>query len=349
MGETTTVETSTVETRAILEVANVSKAYPMRQGVFFGRGAAALQAVDDVSFSLSHGEALGIVGESGCGKSTLARVLMGLEKPTGGEVRFRGRNLFALAPQELREVRRHIQIVLQDPYTSLNPRMTIGEALTEPFEIHPGLCPRQQRRARVRELLEMVGLRGDFARRYPHQFSGGQRQRIVVARALAVRPEILVCDEPVSSLDVSAQAQILSLLRSLQRELNLTYVVIAHDLSVVRYVSDRIAVMYLGRIVELGDKADVCAHPSHPYTQALFSAAPVPDPTLRGTRRRIVLQGDVPSPINRPSGCRFRTRCWKAQDICTETEPALHSVLNGSLLAACHFAAPEPQGGRRQA
>ena len=337
------------ETGAILEAANVSKAYPVRQGVLFGRGAEALQAVDDVSFSLSHGEALGIVGESGCGKSTLARVLMGLEKPTGGEVRFRGRNLFALAPQELREVRRHIQIVLQDPYTSLNPRMTIGEALTEPFEIHPGLCPRQQRRARVRELLEMVGLRGDFARRYPHQFSGGQRQRIVVARALAVRPEILVCDEPVSSLDVSAQAQILSLLRSLQRELNLTYVFIAHDLSVVRYVSDRIAVMYLGRIVELGDKADVCAHPSHPYTQALFSAAPVPDPTLRGTRRRIVLQGDVPSPINRPSGCRFRTRCWKAQDICTETEPALHSVLNGSLLAACHFAVPEPQGGRRQA
>ncbi len=349
MGETSTVETSTVETGAILEAANLSKAYPVRQGVLFGRGAGALQAVDDVSFSLSQGEALGIVGESGCGKSTLARVLMGLEKPTGGEVRFQGRNLFALAPQELREVRRHIQIVLQDPYTSLNPRMTIGEALTEPFEIHPGLCPRQQRRARVRELLEMVGLRGDFARRYPHQFSGGQRQRIVVARALAVRPEILVCDEPVSSLDVSAQAQILSLLRSLQRELNLTYVFIAHDLSVVRYVSDRIAVMYLGRIVEVGDKADVCAHPSHPYTQALFSAAPVPDPTLRGTRRRIVLQGDVPSPINRPSGCRFRTRCWKAQDICTETEPALHSVLNGSLLAACHFAVPEPQGGRRQA
>ena len=335
-------ETSTVETGAILEAANVSKAYPVRQGVLFGRGAEALQAVDDVSFSLSQGEALGIVGESGCGKSTLAQVLMGLEKPTGGEVRFQGRNLFALAPQELREVRRHIQIVLQDPYTSLNPRMTIGEALTEPFEIHPGLCPRQQRRARVRELLEMVGLRGDFARRYPHQFSGGQRQRIVVARAVAVRPEILVCDEPVSSLDVSAQAQILSLLRSLQRELNLTYVFIAHDLSVVRYVSDRIAVMYLGRIVELGDKADVCAHPSHPYTQALFSAAPVPDPTLRGTRRRIVLQGDVPSPINRPSGCRFRTRCWKAQDICTETEPALHGVLNGSLRAACHFAAPEP-------
>jgi oligopeptide transport system ATP-binding protein len=334
--------TSVSETGAILEVANVSKAYPVRQGLLFGRGAEALQAVDDVSFSLSHGEALGIVGESGCGKSTLARVLMGLEKPTGGEVRFQGRNLFALAPQELREVRRHIQIVLQDPYTSLNPRMTIGEALTEPFEIHPGLCPRQQRRARVRELLEMVGLRGDFARRYPHQFSGGQRQRIVVARALAVRPEILVCDEPVSSLDVSAQAQILSLLRSLQRELNLTYVFIAHDLSVVRYVSDRIAVMYLGRIVEVGDKADVCAHPSHPYTQALFSAAPVPDPTLRGTRRRIVLQGDVPSPINRPSGCRFRTRCWKAQDICTDTEPALHGVLNGSLRAACHFAAPEP-------
>ena len=235
------------QTGAILEAANVSKAYPLRQGVLFGRGAAALQAVDDVSFSLSHGEALGIVGESGCGKSTLARVLMGLEKPTGGEVRFRGRNLFDLAPQELREVRRHIQIVLQDPYTSLNPRMTIGEALTEPFEIHPGLCPRQNSDERGSgSYWRWSVFRADFARRYPHQFSGGQRQRIVVARALAVRPEILVCDEPVSSLDVSAQAQILSLLRSLQRELNLSYVFIAHDLSVVRYVSDRIAVMYLG-------------------------------------------------------------------------------------------------------
>lgn len=301
-----------------------------------------LRAVDDVSFSLAAGEALGIVGESGCGKSTLARLLMGLEKPTAGQVVFGGRNLFDLDAQQLRAARRRIQIVLQDPYTSLNPRMTIGEAIGEAFEIHPGLCPRGQRRARVHQLLEMVGLPGDFARRYPHQFSGGQRQRIGVARALAVQPEVLVCDEPVSSLDVSAQAQVLSLLRSLQRELGLTYVFIAHDLSVVRYVSDRIAVMYLGRIVEIGDKRALCANPSHPYTQALFSAAPVPDPTLRGRRRRIVLQGDVPSPIDRPSGCRFRTRCWKSQQVCAEVEPELSEVTGSGLEAACHFALPEP-------
>lgn len=219
--------------------------------------------------------------------------------------------------------------------------MTIGEALSEAFEIHPGLCPKHRRRARVNDLLEMVGLPAEFAHRYPHQFSGGQRQRVGVARALAVEPEILVCDEPVSSLDVSAQAQILSLLRSLQRELRLTYVVIAHDLSVVRYVSDRIAVMYLGRIVEIGAKDEVCSHPSHPYTQALFSAAPIPDPTLRGLRQRIVLQGDVPSPIDRPSGCRFRTRCWKAQEVCQQIEPDLHDVTGPRLQAACHFAAPE--------
>lgn len=326
--------------RAVLEVRHISKEFPVHQGNFWRRRAGTLRAVDDVSFSLAAGEALGVVGESGCGKSTLARLLIGLEKPTTGQVVFGGHNLFDLDARQLREARRRIQIVLQDPYTSLNPRMTIGEAIGEAFEIHPALCPRSQRRARVKELLEMVGLSGDFTRRYPHQFSGGQRQRIGVARALAVQPEILVCDEPVSSLDVSAQAQILSLLRSLQRELNLAYVFIAHDLSVVRYVSDRIAVMYLGSIVEIGDKTEVCAHPGHPYTQALFSAAPIPDPTLRGKRRRIVLQGDVPSPIDRPSGCRFRTRCWKAQEVCKEVEPQLVKVSGTLLQAACHFALP---------
>ncbi len=324
-----------------LEVRNLCKDFPVHRGGLLRRQTGTLRAVDDVSFSLARGEALGVVGESGCGKSTLARLLLGLEKPTTGQVIFGGRNLFELNAQQLRAARRRVQIVLQDPYTSLNPRMTIGEALNEAFEIHPGLCPKDQRRERVQELLEMVGLPGAFARRYPHQFSGGQRQRVGVARALAVKPEILVCDEPVSSLDVSAQAQDLSLLRTLQRELNLTYVFIAHDLSVVRYVSDRIAVMYLGRIVEVGDKEDVCSHPSHPYTQALFSAAPIPDPTLRGVRQRIVLQGDVPSPIDRPSGCRFRTRCWKAQDLCQEVEPSLREVNGPSLRAACHFAAPE--------
>ena len=324
-----------------LEVRNLCKEFHLHRGGLLRRQAGALRAVDDVSFSLARGEALGVVGESGCGKSTLARLLLALEKPTTGQVIFGGRNLFELSPHELRAARRRVQIVFQDPYTSLNPRMTIGEALNEAFEIHPGLCPRNQRRARVQELLEMVGLPGDFARRYPHQFSGGQRQRVGLARALAVKPEILVCDEPVSSLDVSAQAQILSLLRFLQRELNLTYVFIAHDLSVVRYVSDRIAVMYLGRIVEVGDKEEVCSHPSHPYTQALFSAAPIPDPTLRGMGRRIVLEGDVPSPIALPSGCRFRTRCWKVQKICHELEPELHEVTGPSLKAACHFAKPE--------
>jgi oligopeptide transport system ATP-binding protein len=327
---------------AVLEARDVTKEYPWRRGALFGRNQAALRAVDGVSFTLRRGEALGIVGESGCGKSTLARLLMALEKPTSGEVVFGGQNIFALNAKELRAARRRIQIVLQDPYTSLNPRMTVGEILGEAFEIHPDLCPRGQRRGRARQLLEMVGLPGDFTRRYPHQFSGGQRQRIGVARALAVSPEVLVCDEPVSSLDVSAQAQILSLLRSLQQQLNLTYVFIAHDLSVVRYVSDRIAVMYLGRIVEMGSKQAVCESPSHPYTQALFSAAPVPDPALRGVRRRIVLQGDVPSPIDRPSGCSFRTRCWKADEICAIEDPPLREVPGHSLSAACHFAAPEP-------
>jgi oligopeptide transport system ATP-binding protein len=328
----------------LLDVRELSKDFPWHKGGLFRRNQAALRALDNVSFTLARGEALGVVGESGCGKSTLARLLMGLERPTSGQVVFSGQNLFDLDAKGLRAARRRIQIVLQDPYTSLNPRMTIGETLGEAFEIHPELCPRGQRRARVRQLLEMVGLSGDFVRRYPHQFSGGQRQRIGVARALAVKPEVLVCDEPVSSLDVSAQAQILSLLRSLQRELNLSYVFIAHDLSVVRYVSDRIAVMYLGRIVEIGNKAAICERPSHPYTQALFSAAPVPDPELRGARRRIVLQGDVPSPLDRPSGCRFRTRCWKAEEICAKEEPGLQEVPGQPLRTACHFARPEPTG-----
>jgi oligopeptide transport system ATP-binding protein len=326
---------------AILEARHVAKAYPVRRRPLARRPREALVAVDDVSFSLAPGEALGVVGESGCGKSTLARTLVAVETPTGGEVLFRGRNLHEMTPSELRDARRHIQIVLQDPYTSLNPRMTVGEALGEPLEIHRSLCPPAGRRARVRELLELVGLRGEAARRYPHQFSGGERQRIAVARALAVRPEILVCDEPVSSLDVSAQAQFLGMLRSLQRDLGLAYVFIAHDLSVVRYVCDRIAVMYLGRIVELGDKAGVCGAPSHPYTQALFSAAPIPDPSLRG-RRRVLLAGEVPSPLARPTGCRFRTRCWKAEQVCADTEPDLTAVPGTPLAAACHFAVPEP-------
>ena len=325
----------------ILEARHLSKEYPARRRLVSRGPQPGILAVDDVSFGLQVGQALGIVGESGCGKSTLARLMTALETPTGGEVCFRGRSLHEMAPPELREVRRHIQIVLQDPYASLNPRMTVGEALTEPLEIHRGLCASADRPARVHELLELVGLPAEAARRYPHQFSGGERQRIALARALAVRPEILVCDESVSSLDVSVQAQVLGLLRSLQRELGLAYVFIAHDLAVVRYVADRIAVMYLGRIVEIGDKASVCAAPSHPYTQALFSAAPIPDPSLRDRRRRVILQGEVPSPLQRPSGCRFRTRCPKAEQACADTEPELATVTGTTLAAACHFAAPQ--------
>ena len=292
----------------ILRARHVRVEYPARRPPL-SRRPPALVAVDDVSFSLRADESLGIVGESGCGKSTLARTLTALQAASGGEVLLRDQNLHALRAAPLRQARRHIQLVLQDPYASLNPRMTAGEAVREPLEIHRDLCAPAGRAARVAELLELVGLRADAAGRYPHQFSGGERQRVALARALAVRPEILVCDESVSSLDVSVQAQVLGLLRSLRDGLGLSYVFIAHDLPVVRYLCDRIAVMYLGRIVEIGDKASVCTAPSHPYTQALFSAAPVPDPGLRGRRPRIVLAGEVPSPGRRPSGCRFRTRC----------------------------------------
>ena len=325
----------------ILEARHVRVDYPAgRRWLSRGPGPALL-AVEDVSFVLAAGEALGIVGESGCGKSTLARTVAALQAPAGGQVLFGGQDLHRMAPGELRRVRRHIQLVPQDPYSSLNPRMTVGEALSEPLRIHR-LCAAADRPARVRELLELVGLRAEHTRRYPHQLSGGERQRVAVARALAVRPEILVCDEPVSSLDVSARAQVLGLLRSLRAELGLTILFIAHDLAVVRYVTDRIAVMYLGRIVETGDKASLFASPAHPYTQALLSAAPVPDPDLRGRRRRIVLHGEVPSPVDRPSGCRFRTRCWKAEQICTETEPELAVVPGTTAAAACHFPAPQP-------
>ncbi|AHH94187.1 dipeptide ABC transporter ATP-binding protein [Kutzneria viridogrisea] len=324
----------------ILEVRDLVKHFPVQVGVLFKRTIGHVKAVDGVSFDLRKGETLGVVGESGCGKSTLAQVLMRLEKATSGTVKFEGRDIFGLKGQELRRLRRDIQIVLQDPYTSLNPRMTVGDLVGEPFEIHTEVAPKGDRQRKVQELLEVVGLNPEHINRYPHQFSGGQRQRIGIARALALRPKVIICDEPVSALDVSVQAQVMNLLDELQTEFDLSYVFIAHDLSVVRHLSDRVAVMYLGKVVELGTDEQIYEHPTHPYTQALLSAVPVPDPELRGRREVIRLTGDVPSPVNPPSGCRFRTRCWKAQDICATEEPPLTERLGH--LSACHFAEEHP-------
>ncbi|MEU0549268.1 dipeptide ABC transporter ATP-binding protein [Micromonospora sp. NPDC005979] len=322
----------------ILEVRDLVKHYPVTQGVVFKKTVGQVKAVDGVSFGLRAGETLGVVGESGCGKSTLARVLMNLEKPTAGSVVYKGQDISKLSGGALRRLRRQIQLVMQDPYTSLNPRMTVGDLIGEPFEIHPEVAPRGSRRAKVRELLDLVGLNPEHINRYPHQFSGGQRQRIGIARALALRPEVIVCDEPVSALDVSIQAQVMNLLEKLQGELGLSYIFIAHDLSVVRHLSDRVAVMYLGKIVEIGTEDEIYERPTHPYTQALLSAVPVPDPTQRNNKTIIRLTGDVPSPISPPSGCRFRTRCWKAQDVCAEQVPLLEIRRDSDHPSACHFA-----------
>ncbi|MCO8277176.1 ATP-binding cassette domain-containing protein [Actinoplanes sp. TRM 88003] len=314
----------------VLETRGLVKHFKARKG--------AVRAVDGVDLQLRRGETLGIVGESGCGKSTLAKLLVGLEKPTQGEIRVRGEDLTRLGGAALRRSRRNIQMVLQDPYTSLNPRMTVGDIIGEPYDIHRDAVPQYGKARAVQELLDIVGLNPDHINRYPHQFSGGQRQRIGIARALALRPEIIVCDEPVSALDVSIQAQVINLLEGLQRELGLAYVFIAHDLSVVRHISDRVAVMYLGKIVETGNHAAIYEQPTHPYTQALLSAVPVPDPRLRGRRDHIMLEGDVPSPADPPSGCRFRTRCWKAQPGCADHEPLLEIRQRSSHPSACHYA-----------
>jgi peptide/nickel transport system ATP-binding protein len=323
----------------VLQAEDLVKHFPITRGIVFQRQVGAVKAVDGVSFDLRRGETLGIVGESGCGKSTLAKLLVRLETPTSGRVLVEGRNISELSGPDLKRARRDLQMVMQDPYTSLNPRMTVGDIIGEPFEIHPEVAPRGSRAARVRELLDLVGLNPEYINRYPHQFSGGQRQRIGIARALALRPEVVVCDEPVSALDVSIQAQVINLLRRLQRELHLSYIFIAHDLSVVRHISDRVAVMYLGKIVEIGTEAEVYQRATHPYTQALLSAVPVPDPDARGDRAIIRLEGDVPSPSNPPSGCRFRTRCWKAQEICAAQEPLLIPRPEADPHpSACHFA-----------
>jgi len=295
-----------------------------------------LRAVDGVSFELQRGETLGLVGESGCGKSTLSQTLLRLVEPTSGHAYFRGRDIFAMSRQELKDFRRKVQIVFQDPFESLNPRMTIGQIVAEPWAIHRGIVERSAQRSRAAELLELVGLKAKHIDRYPEQFSGGQRQRIGVARAIALNPEIIICDEPVSALDVSVQAQVVNLLQDLQKELGLSYIFIAHDLAVVRHIADRVAVMYLGKIVEQGTESELFDHPRHPYTQALVSAVPVAK-FEHGGRQRILLTGEVPSPANPPSGCRFHTRCRHVESICRETQPELAARGIEGHETACHL------------
>ena len=319
----------------LLEVKDLYKYFPIHAGLL-SRHVGDVKAVDGVDFAIAPGETLGLVGESGSGKTTIGRVLLRLLPATKGEVWFGGRNILNCTRTELRRLRKEMQIIFQDPFASLNPRMTVSEIVGEPLRIHR-LARGKQVQDRVQELLRLVGLQPYHANRYPHEFSGGQRQRIGIARALAVNPKFIVCDEPVSALDVSIQAQVINLLEDLQSQLGLTYLFIAHDLSVVRHISTRVAVMYVGKIMELGNRDDLYEHPLHPYTQALLSAVPVPDPAIERRRQRILLTGDVPSAVLPPSGCRFRTRCWKAQQICAVEEPALIDRGQGHP-SACHFA-----------
>jgi oligopeptide transport system ATP-binding protein len=320
---------------SILDVEHLKKYFPIKYGLL-RQHTSYVKAVDDVSFKIYEGETLGLVGESGCGKTTAARAILQLDPPTDGSVRLKNRELVGLDRQTLRQLRTEMQVIFQNPYSSLNPRMTVGRALIEPMLVHGIARDRKDAEARVAELFKRVGLNPYFVNRFPAEFSGGQRQRIGIARALALDPYFVICDEPISSLDVSIQSQIVNLLRRLQRELNLTYLFISHDLSMVRYISDRMAVMYLGKIVELGKSREVLQHALHPYTQALWSAAPIPNPDIEETRARIILEGDVPSPLDPPLGCNFCTRCPKVMDICHETEPDFRELAPGHWVA-CHL------------
>jgi len=325
-----------VASKTLVDVRELKMHFPLTRGIVLQRVVGHVRAVDGVSFSIERGQTMGLVGESGSGKTTIGRTIVRLYKPTAGQILFDGKDLAALSGEELRQERQRVQMIFQDPFASLNPRYTIGSLIAEPMHIYK-VATNAEIRERTAELLRVVGLRPEYIDRYPHEFSGGQRQRIAVARALSINPEFVIADEPVSALDVSIRAQVLNLLQRLQQQFNLTYLFVSHDLSVVRHVADRIAVMYLGKIVELSDRDELYAAPKHPYTKALLSAIPIPDPQIEKRRQRIILSGDLPSPINIPAGCRFHTRCPMAQNICREIEPVFEAKEGREHYAACHF------------
>lgn len=320
--------------KALVEIKNLKKYFPIKKGLF-NKTVGNVKAVDDVSFTINRGETLGLVGESGCGKTTTGRTIMKLYEPTAGEIIFNGTDIAKYTPKQMQEYRRKMQMIFQDPYASLNSRMTVGDIIGEAIDIH-NLMKGKERQERIHYLLNRVGLNSNHANRYPHEFSGGQRQRVGIARALAVEPEFIICDEPISALDVSIQAQVVNMLEELQEDLGLTYLFIAHDLSMVKHISNRIGVMYLGKLVEIGGSSEVYSKPVHPYTQALLSAIPIPDPDEAATNQRIVLEGDIPSPIDPPPGCRFKNRCRYAKPICSEVDPEMKD-LGGGHFAACHL------------
>ena len=325
----------TEQNTALIEVKNLKKYFPITRGILFQRRIGDIKAVDDISFDILRGETLGLVGESGSGKTTIGRTLLRLHEPTAGEIIFEGGNLLEVETRELQKLRRRMQMIFQDPYASLNPRMTIGTIIGEPLEFHDHLKG-EEKNARIRHLLDLVGINPSLVNRYPHEFSGGQRQRIGIARALALNPDLIICDEPIASLDVSIQAQVVNLLKELQSEFNLTYLFIAHDLSMVRHISDRMAVMYLGKLMELASGIEISKNPLHPYTKALMSAVPVPDPEVEETRQRIILEGDIPSPANPPKGCNFNTRCPLAEGLCFQEDPEFREVKPRHFVA-CHL------------